>query len=227
MNTLWNRLNAVFFFSISTLVALGAMSSVTSFWLPSTPAVRVLKVTRLQQLKEFRPMARADTQDRATLRFDLDADLTGIFNWNVKQLFAYVSATYETPTNNFSEVVIWDTIIVNASAARLYGPQFKDMLNKYPLVDQKTELRGAAVALTLNWDVMPITGLLKHGSSGTISRFKLPASYCQDLACSFSELPVVDEAAGKRAAADAKAGGRTGEEKSAANWASELNIDDL
>ena len=216
MNTLWNRVNAVFFFSISTLVALGALSSVTSFWLPSTPAVRVLRATRLQQLREFRPAARADAQDRATLRFDLDADLTGVFNWNVKQLFAFVSATYATPTNAFAEVVIWDAIVPNVSAARLLGT---DVLNKYPLVDQRAELRGADVALRLHWDVMPITGVLKRGGSGALTRVRLPDAYCQE-GCALRELP---PAATPAPAAPAGAP----RERTAANWHEDLGEDDL
>jgi hypothetical protein len=34
--------------------------------------------------------------DRATITFDLDADLTDVFDWNVKQLFVYITITYQT-----------------------------------------------------------------------------------------------------------------------------------
>jgi signal peptidase complex subunit 3 len=33
------------------------------------------------------------------LTFDLQADLTPLFNWNVKQLFLYLTAEYTTPAN--------------------------------------------------------------------------------------------------------------------------------
>lgn len=33
------------------------------------------------------------------LNIDVDADLAPAFNWNVKQLFAFVVAEYETATN--------------------------------------------------------------------------------------------------------------------------------
>lgn len=74
-------------------------------------------------------------EEYAQMRFDLDAgtsfipslsaqsnrwlvtDLTSLFNWNTKQLFVYVYASYsssENPSaslNPLSESIIWDTII--------------------------------------------------------------------------------------------------------------------
>lgn len=49
-------------------------------------------------------------------RFDLDADLSPLFNWNTKQVFAYVYATYSSsdkPDSQVrdSEAIIWDIII--------------------------------------------------------------------------------------------------------------------
>jgi hypothetical protein len=37
--------------------------------------------------------------DQAILSLQLDADLSSVFNWNVKQLFVYVTAEYETEAN--------------------------------------------------------------------------------------------------------------------------------
>lgn len=34
--------------------------------------------------------------DQAILTLGIDADLRTVFNWNVKQLFVYVTAEYET-----------------------------------------------------------------------------------------------------------------------------------
>ncbi|KAJ5573760.1 Signal peptidase 22kDa subunit [Penicillium hispanicum] len=55
-------------------------------------------------------------EEYAQLRFDLDADLTPLFNWNTKQLFVYVYATYSSSDKPDSlvrdtEAVVWDTII--------------------------------------------------------------------------------------------------------------------
>lgn len=55
-------------------------------------------------------------EEYAQLRFDLDADLSPLFNWNTKQLFVYVYASYSSSDNpnslvRDSEAIIWDTII--------------------------------------------------------------------------------------------------------------------
>ena len=49
--------------------------------------------------------------DQAILSLQLDADLRSVFNWNVKQLFVYVTAEYETEANVLNQVVVWDQII--------------------------------------------------------------------------------------------------------------------
>lgn len=55
-------------------------------------------------------------EEYAQIRFDLDADLSPLFNWNTKQLFVYVYATYSSSDNantqtRASEAIIWDSII--------------------------------------------------------------------------------------------------------------------
>ena len=37
--------------------------------------------------------------DRAVLKFDIDADLSSVFHWNVKQLFVFLIAEYKSDTN--------------------------------------------------------------------------------------------------------------------------------
>lgn len=37
--------------------------------------------------------------DRAIFTLDLDADFTPLFNWNVKQVYAFVTAEYQTEAN--------------------------------------------------------------------------------------------------------------------------------
>lgn len=51
----------------------------------------------------------------------MNADLSSLFNWNTKQVFVYVSASWPnaTSTELVNEAVIWDTIITNPSADHL------------------------------------------------------------------------------------------------------------
>ena len=104
------------------------------------------------------------------------ADLTSVFNWNVKQLFVYVSASYATRNNGTNEVVVWDRVVNNTADAALH---VENEFNKYPLVDKRQDLRGANVTLSLSWDIMPITGLLRKHSL-PFALLQLPDAYCLD-----------------------------------------------
>ena len=56
------------------------------------------------------------------------ADLSPLFNWNVKQLFLYLTAEYETKTNKVNQVVLWDKIIQRGENAVL---DYRSMNTKY------------------------------------------------------------------------------------------------
>lgn len=76
-------------------------------------------------------------EEYAHIKFDLDAgmhrpwpankasseltlllDLTSLFNWNTKQVFAYITATYPStdPSEPPSQAIIWDSILASPSA---------------------------------------------------------------------------------------------------------------
>jgi hypothetical protein len=44
-------------------------------------------------------VANGDRHDLGFVNFDITADLSPIFNWNVKQLFVYLTAEYQTENN--------------------------------------------------------------------------------------------------------------------------------
>eukprot|EP00920_Eleutheroschizon_duboscqi_P016006 GHVT01037542.1.p1 GENE.GHVT01037542.1~~GHVT01037542.1.p1 ORF type:complete len:118 (+),score=22.50 GHVT01037542.1:1819-2172(+) len=86
--------------------------------------------------------------DRANTVFRLSADFSSCFNWNTKQLFVFVMATYSTPRNFRNEVVVWDQIVTDAKDAKI---ELEEQLNKYPILDDGKGLRGANVKLELRY----------------------------------------------------------------------------
>ena len=74
-----------------------------------------LHTCKVNELKSLRNNAGVD---RALLTLDLHTDLRSVFNWNVKQLFVYVTAEYETDANVLNQVVVWDTIINDSPSVR-------------------------------------------------------------------------------------------------------------
>lgn len=101
------------------------------------------------------------------------------FHWNIKQIFVYVVASYETPSKKLNQVVLWDKIIEATDPESKKVIDEQNVFVKYALVDQGDELRGKDVELRLMWDHMPITGLLYMGEQPKegASSFALPAEY--------------------------------------------------
>ena len=135
--------------------------------------VKVLALNTLRSLKSHGGV------DRALLSFDIQVDLTPAFHWNVKQLFVYVVAIYETPDGRDNQVVLWDKIIQASDNDHAKIISEENVFVKYALVDQGHQLRGQNVTLQLQWDHMPITGTVhldKQPLEGT-SHFILPTEY--------------------------------------------------
>ena len=105
MHSFWQRLNALFFYALSVLGFLSFMGAGTTYWHVSDPTVE-LTLERILLRKIY-----GAGHDQAILSLGIDADLRSVFNWNVKQLFVYVTAEYETDANVLNQVVVWDSII--------------------------------------------------------------------------------------------------------------------
>lgn len=174
MHTIWVRINAVVFFGLSVLLSLSILAAVSKLGhsYRHKPVVSRLKLNKLRSLKSHGGV------DRALLSFDLHVDLTPAFHWNIKQLFVYVVASYQTDRNPNNEIVLWDKIVEATD-----GPDAKiitqdNIFVKYALLDQGDELRGKEIELKLMWDHMPLTGALFMGEQdSSLTRFTLPIDY--------------------------------------------------
>mmetsp|Transcript_12752 Transcript_12752/g.37972 ORF Transcript_12752/g.37972 Transcript_12752/m.37972 type:complete len:178 (+) Transcript_12752:199-732(+) len=176
MHTYWVRLNAVFFYGLNVLLGLSVAAWLSCLQqdlhmfggesLPR-PVVNTVRVNELLSLRAHGGV------DRALLSFDLQADLTPAFHWNLKQLFVFVLAEYATPSNELNQVILWDKIVETEEDARL---DERNVYVKYALIDQTNELRNTSVNYYLVWDHMPVTGRLfmerEAGSQG-----RLPGDY--------------------------------------------------
>jgi signal peptidase complex subunit 3 len=129
------------------------------------------------QLNTMRSLKSHGGVDRALLSFDIHVDMEPAFQWNIKQVFMYVVASYKTETNPKNHVVLWDKILEATNPKKEIKEN--NVFVKYALVDQSDELRGKEVELQLMWDFMPITGHLFMGKQPeeTTSTFTLPRDY--------------------------------------------------
>ncbi|VDQ06083.1 unnamed protein product [Trichobilharzia regenti] len=96
--------------------------------------------------------------DLGLVTIDLSVRQYHLFNWNVKQLFIYLTAEYKTSDNKLNQVVLWDKIIKRGSKAELV---YKKMTSKYYFWDDGHGLVGNDnVTLTLSWNTVPNIGWL-------------------------------------------------------------------
>jgi len=169
MHSFWQRLNALFFYALYVLGFLSFAAAAATYWHSPEPRVSLsLKKIMLRKIH-------GAGHDQAILSLQLDADLRSVFNWNVKQLFVYVTAEYETEANVLNQVVVWDQIISEPHHAWIRS---SSVANKYSLTDQGYGLRDNNVTLVLNWNTVPSTGLLtlQHGYSA-VHQFTVPSEY--------------------------------------------------
>mmetsp|Transcript_47075 Transcript_47075/g.75361 ORF Transcript_47075/g.75361 Transcript_47075/m.75361 type:complete len:194 (-) Transcript_47075:516-1097(-) len=165
-HTFMHRVNSLFTFAGTVLAGMCVLATLTDQIHTSDPQVSV-KVAMVERFM------RIDRNDEAYLAFDIDADLTSVFSWNTKQLFVSLAVEYETKINAMNQVSVWDRVVERREDAVLVLPYVR---NKYKLVDQGSNLQGLAVNLTLEWNVMPITGSVSVGRR-TITGFRLPQEY--------------------------------------------------
>lgn len=101
------------------------------------------------------------------------ADFRPSWNWNTKQVFAYVYFEYTTKKNVVNQVVVWDRIIKTVEDAVIDEQAIRA---EYLLADQGYHLKNADVTLHVGWDITPITGLL-HGGHTAGVHVTLPDEY--------------------------------------------------
>ena len=91
MHSFWQRLNAIFFYALSVLGFLAFTAAGSTYFHEADPRISLsVKKIMLRKIP-------GQGHDQAILSLQIDADLRSIFNWNVKQLFVYVTAECVRP----------------------------------------------------------------------------------------------------------------------------------
>ncbi|KAJ5759755.1 Signal peptidase 22kDa subunit [Penicillium odoratum] len=116
MHSSLNRAQAVFGFFTTVACVVAAVAALSTLLFPTTATTASVQLKNVQVAKGRPHYYSSKRSEYAQIRFDLDADLTPLFNWNTKQLFVYVYASYSSSNDQNSllpdsEAVIWDTII--------------------------------------------------------------------------------------------------------------------
>ncbi|XP_025087559.1 LOW QUALITY PROTEIN: signal peptidase complex subunit 3-like [Pomacea canaliculata] len=174
MNTFLSRLNTIFAFTLSVMAVLTFCCFLTTAFNDSKRPVEIgtAKVT-VKNVPDY--SADRERSDLGFVVFDLSADLTPLFNWNVKQLFLYLTAEYKTEDHPLNQVVLWDKIIVRGENAIL---NLKNANTKYYFWDYGNGLKGNNnVTITLSWNVIPNAGTLPKVAGDGRHRIQFPNEY--------------------------------------------------
>ncbi|KAI4211907.1 MAG: hypothetical protein LQ351_005398 [Letrouitia transgressa] len=108
------RAQNVFGFFTTVAFCTAALVALSVSLFPQEPSAKV-DLRNVQVVKGRPHYYSPKKEEYAHIKFDLDADFTSLFNWNTKQLFVWITATYpasaSSPESPPSQSIIWDAII--------------------------------------------------------------------------------------------------------------------
>jgi hypothetical protein len=116
MQSVWMRVNAVLVYGLVVLGFFSFCMAMSTYWLevPPNGGVDLRTLYHLQKQRRY-PVG----GERSNFTFTMDVDMTPVFNWNVRQVFMYVTAEYDveipeggrTPVERHNQVVLWDKVV--------------------------------------------------------------------------------------------------------------------
>lgn len=117
-------------------------------------------------------------KENARLSFDLDADLTPLFNWNTKQVFVYLQADYDGGSKRpdiSNTVTFWDKIITSKKNAVL---NLQNQRGFYSVYDVQKSFNNNNATIKLGYNIQPWVGALifGHFDIDGVSEFTFPTS---------------------------------------------------
>ena len=152
MHNVTARLNSSFFYGVTLVGILAALNLASSFFIeqPFSANLTSMVNTKLYSNSRY-------NWDEAEIEFTMAADLTDVYNWNIKLIFLYIEIDYFSPARN--QVIIWDKIIWRDQASKVIL-DIKKNKGKYMIKTKAHDLIGRNATATLKWEVVPITGFV-------------------------------------------------------------------
>jgi hypothetical protein len=94
------------------------------------------------------------SEEAVAFTFNMDADLTSLFNWNTNLVFASLVITYESGPKDggmLNEITIWDKRMLRTND-KDYHLKLKNEWIEYYLTDVNKSLMGKTVDVFLRWE---------------------------------------------------------------------------
>ena len=174
MHSFLTRGNAILAYTLSVSACLTFCCFLSTVFNNNQADVRINTVKiAVKNVSDY--SASRKKNDLGVLTFDLQTDLSPLFNWNVKQLFIYLTAEYQTKYNDLNQVVLWDKIILRGDNSML---DIKGMNTKYYFWDDGNGLKGNKnITMYLSWNIVPNAGILPSVSAMKKHVFSFPSEY--------------------------------------------------
>lgn len=134
------------------------------FALPAT--INGVKPSLTVRTSRYYGSVRGQPKENMKIEFDLDADLTPLFNWNTKQVFVYLTAKYngteKAKGHTVNEITLWDRILKDSDDAKINLQHAK---GKYSVWDLEDQLSHKDLEFELHWNVQPWIGIMTYGKN--------------------------------------------------------------
>ena len=179
MYSLTGRLNTIAFNTLLVLGVLAGLNYLSCYpfsFLGGYDKRRPL-ITKPFEIKEFDSFVKDNyiNEDALSFKFDFEADLKPLINWNTNLIFTYILCEYNTTKSVVNQVTIWDQRIPRSPDSK-YVISLKNEFPEYYLTDVNKLLRDQDVICYLNWEQMPVAGA-NYGSRIEIGKFRTPKNY--------------------------------------------------
>ncbi|CAI5446312.1 unnamed protein product [Caenorhabditis angaria] len=174
MHSFLTRGNALLGFTLWVMAAVTAAAFLSTVFLDYTTNVE-LKTSDIKIRPVVDYTTEDETVDLATLQFSISADFSKLFNWNVKQLFVYLVAEYQSKNNAINQVVLWDRIVERSERVVMNE---KNLKTKYYFLDDGKNLIGHKnVTFVLRYNVIPNSGYLRLSQAQGQIEVPFPTEY--------------------------------------------------
>jgi len=92
------------------------------------------------------------------------ANLSSLYTWNLKQLFAYIEVEFTDPSTNLNSRMIVSDWILNqiedrSQIEKTFVIDVKDKSLEYSIRDVHNGLKGNTIKISLNVEYMPHVGI--------------------------------------------------------------------
>ncbi|CAA93582.1 signal peptidase subunit Spc3 [Schizosaccharomyces pombe] len=158
-STFFSKLSTVLFFLCAVITFQGVIQR-REVELDTPVYVHYAKYRSARFYHAFRNVR----QQYAQVKFNMDADLSELWDWNTKHVVVYLVASYSTEKHEKNQVVVWDKILSSPEESKMFMKDTLSNIQAHPFNEYSNQFEGKNATYTLHWTVSPKMGFLSWGA---------------------------------------------------------------